>query len=245
MNSTAQKLFRIISEKETNLAVAADVTTSEELLYLAETLGPEICVFKTHIDIINDYTPDLPKKLKEIADAHNFLIFEDRKFADIGNTVKHQYEDGIYKISSWADIINAHTLPGPGLIEGLREGAKNGQGLLLIAQMSSKGTLFTEDYTKATVAMAEKYSDFVMGFIAQEKMASNHKFITMTPGVSLDSQGDKLGQQYNTPHAVLVERGSDVMIVGRAITGAKNPLSEAQRFRKSGIQAFDQKSLLL
>lgn len=243
-NSIGRRLFKLMARKQTNLAIAADVTSASDLLNLAKTLGPEIAVLKTHIDIVNDFTPDLPRRLRDLADAHDFLIFEDRKFADIGNTVKHQFRDGIYRIASWADMINAHTLPGPGIIEGLRE-ASDGQGLLLLGQMSSKGSLFTPEYTAATVAMANAYPDFVFGFISQEKISDNPAHIHMTPGVSLASKGDLLGQQYNTPEAVLGERGSDVIIVGRAVIQAGDPCSEAKRFREAAMQAFDQKSLLL
>ena len=45
-NPVAQDLFRLMERKQSNLAVAADVTRAEELLNIARTVGPYICVFK-------------------------------------------------------------------------------------------------------------------------------------------------------------------------------------------------------
>ena len=132
----AKRLLILMENKKTNLSIAADVTSKQQLLEIADAAGPRICVLKTHIDILEDFDTETITQLLFLAEKHQFLIFEDRKFADIGNTVKKQYSQGIYKIASWADLVNAHTVPGPGIIQGLKEaGAPLQRGLLLLAQM--------------------------------------------------------------------------------------------------------------
>jgi orotidine 5'-phosphate decarboxylase subfamily 1 len=242
MNPTAVKLLNLMDEKQTNLAIAADVTTKEELIKIADTLGPEICVLKTHIDIVEDFGKELITELHNLSEKHNFLIFEDRKFADIGNTVKHQYRDGIYHISDWADIVNAHTVPGPGIIDGLKEvGLPKGRGLLLLAEMSSVGTLAKDNYTAETLKMAQENKDFVIGFITMRKLLDDPCFINLTPGVKLAAGGDNLGQQYNTPEKVIYEQQSDVIIVGRGIYQADDPTSEAKKYREAGWKAYQKR----
>ena len=238
-NPTAKKLFHIMEEKQTNLSIAADVITKQELLAIAENLGNEICVLKTHIDIIEDFDQDLIIQLQRLAEEKNFLLFEDRKFADIGNTVKHQYQNGVYHIADWAHITNAHTVPGPGIIEGLKEvGLPKGRGLLLLAEMSPKGNLATGEYTQASLKMAQENKDFVIGFITMKKLLDDPGFINMTPGVKLVEGVDALGQQYNTPELVIRQNESDIIIVGRGIYQAENPISEAKKYQEAGWKAY-------
>lgn len=238
-NQTAKKLLNIIEEKKTNLSIAADMTSGEQILSVLDKIGPEICMAKMHIDIVTDFSEEFINKLVELKEKHNFLIFEDRKFADIGNTVKMQYSQGIYHIVDWADIVNAHSVPGPGIIDGLREvGEPKGRGLVMLAEMSPEGNLATGEYTEKTLKMAEENSDFVIGFITMKKLLDNSSFINMTPGVKLVEGGDNLGQQYNTPEKVIKDQGSDIIIVGRGIYEADDPVSEAKKYKEAGWKAY-------
>lgn len=242
-NSLAKKLFNIMEDKQTNLSFSADVTSSEELLRLADLVGPHICMLKTHVDILEDFSQDFVAKLTQLSSKHNFVVFEDRKFADIGNTVKHQYAHGMYRIADWAQLINCHAVPGDGILAGLREAAvesgKPDRACVMIAQMSSAGNLCaTGDYAKQTVAMATANSDFVVGFICVEKVSADERFLHMTPGVSMSSAGDKLGQQYLTPEEVIGSRKSDIMIVGRGIYKAEDPVEAAIAYKQAGFEAY-------
>ncbi len=258
-----------------------------------------IALTQTHIDIIEDFSEDLITQLTKLSEELDFMIFEDRKFADIGdylslirlscvsplihplstiltilplcilmfvligNTVSLQYSSGVHHISSWSHITNAHPIPGDGIITGLSSvGLPLNRGLLLLAEMSSKGNLASglNGYTEETVQMARRHWEdgFVMGFIAMHRVqdtypsgsgsptsTSKQDFLILTPGVALSSKGDKMGQQYRTPREVIYESGCDVIIVGRGIYGIKGGeeevKAEAERYRVEGWKAYEER----
>jgi len=244
-----------MEKKKSNLAVSVDVTKSKDFLAIIDAVGPYVCLVKTHIDIIEDFDSTLIEELQALSSKHDFVIFEDRKFADIGNTVVLQYSAGVHKIASWSHITNAHAVPGPSIITGLKSvGLPLGRGLIMLAEMSSKGALTTGAYTEAAVQMARANRDFVIGFIAQSRMEGvaatkelpaedKEDFLVLTPGVGLESKGDAMGQQYRTPREVVVDSGCDVIIVGRGIYGNDPSLvdviaSKAERYRTEGWKAY-------
>ncbi|XP_060079952.1 uridine 5'-monophosphate synthase-like [Ylistrum balloti] len=234
-----RSLYTIMADKETNLCVSIDCTCSQELLQMVEKVGPHVCLVKTHIDMLEDFSTEVTDQLQRLADKHNFLIFEDRKFADIGKTVGTQYQGGMYKIASWAHITNAHPIPGPGIVSALADvGKPLGRGCLMVAEMSSAGNLATREYTKDVVKMAEANKDFVIGYICQSRLSADIDLIHMTPGVKIQMGGDSLGQQYVTPEMAVIERGADVIIVGRGITAASNPAEATRQYKQAGYQAY-------
>ena len=242
-NTISRNLFLLIEQKQTNLALSADVTKCDALLELADQCGPHICVLKTHIDILEDFKQDALQRLIKISQQHRFLILEDRKFADIGKTVQQQYQGGIYQIADWADLITVHSLPGPGCLSALQEvGLQKNRGVLLLAEMSSAGNLAGNEYSKATVSMAKDFPEFVIGFIAQHQISSDPRHIHFTPGVQLMNKNDSMGQQYNHPEFVIGEQGSDVIIVGRGIISADSPATTAKHYREISWYAY-QKAL--
>lgn len=63
------------------------------------------------------------------------------------------FSGGTFKIASWSDIVNAHVVPGSGVVKGLKEvGLPLQRGCLLVAEMSSQGSLATGKYTEAAVS---------------------------------------------------------------------------------------------
>jgi orotidine 5'-phosphate decarboxylase subfamily 1 len=160
--------------------------------------------------------------------------------------VKKQYSGGIYKISSWAHLINAHPLPGEGIIKGLKEcdseegGSMMCKGLLLIAEMSSQGSLFTPEYSTRAIDMAVNNMDFVVGFIAGRRLECRQDFIYFTPGIQFSNTSDSLGQKYKTPDDA-IRGGSDVIIVGRGIIDSKDQIMTAKDYRRKAWESYEKR----
>jgi len=160
-----------------------------------------------------------------------------------------QYSRGIHRISEWSHITNCHPVPGPGIVTGLSSvGLPLGRGLLLLAEMSSKGTLAKGSYTEDAFEMARAHRDFVIGFISMKRLGEEDDFLILTPGVGLDTKGDGMGQQYKTPREVILDNGCDVIIVGRGIygkgEGAESDviIGQAERYRGEGWRAYEERT---
>lgn len=151
----------------------------------------------------------------------------------------------MHKIASWAHITNAHAVPGPSVVKGLASvGFPLQRGLLLLAEMSVKGSLATGEYTQNAWKIAKENRDFVIGFIAQSRTESDQDFLILTPGVGLETVGDSMGQQYRSPQDVVVESGCDIIIVGRGIYSAVDQQEiqqRAEKYRDAGWKAYEER----
>ncbi|WP_278352336.1 orotidine-5'-phosphate decarboxylase [Chryseobacterium gleum] len=230
-HSVSKKLLETALAKKSNLIASADVTTTQELLEFAEKVGPHVIALKTHIDIISDFEYEKTiTPLKAIASKHQFLLMEDRKFADIGNTQELQFTSGVFKITDWADFVTSQVIGG---FESL-DCFKN-VGVVAIIGMSSKGTLTTASYREEALKVALSHPN-VIGGVSQNKLPE--ELLLFTPGINLADSGDGKGQQYNTPEHVFKTLHTDFIIVGRGIYKSDDPEASAITYKTEGWNAY-------
>lgn len=232
LHSKAKRILEIAVEKRSNLIASADVITTAELLDLAEKTGPHIVALKTHIDIITDFDYDntiVP--LLDLARKYNFLLMEDRKFADIGNTQELQYSYGVYKISNWADLITSQVIGGYQSLDYFHN-----SGVVAILSMSSQGTLTNSNYFEEAQKIALSHPN-VIGGVSQKPL--DDELLLFTPGVSLETGTDGKGQRYNTPEHVFQNLHTDFMIVGRGIYKSSDPEKASLEYKIAGWSAYE------
>ena len=155
---------------------------------------------------------------------------------------------GVYNIKAWSDIVTAHLISGPDIVDGLQAAwndANREGGVLLLAQMSSRGNLLSDDYTRNVVELGAAH-DGVLGFIgngsrpnelANLRQKVGQEKMIWTPGVNLEVGDGEMGQRYGDPYAAILA-GSDCIIVGSGIHGAKYPKVAAESYAQISWKAL-------
>ena len=239
-NSMVRQYMDVVCRKQTMVILAADLRTMDALADLIGAVGPYIAALKTHVDLVDDWTADGWSALCTLASEHDLLIFEDRKFADIGPISRGQMA-GVYDIRSWANVVTAHGISGPDIVDGLCAGwndvGREG-GVLLLAQMSSRGNLLGLDgYTDAMVSAGIANAG-VFGFIgngsrpaelSELRAKIGDKKLIWTPGVNLAVGDGEMGQRYGDPSEAILS-GSDGIIVGSGIYKSDSPQDVAKAY---------------
>ena len=243
----AKTFMEVACRKQSLVCLAADRYTMAELFDLLTAVGSSIAALKTHVDLIDDWTAEEWGRFCILAQEMDLLIFEDRKFADIGKISRKQM-GGIYNIQEWSDLVTAHLISGPDIVDGLQgawSDASREGGVLLLAQMSSRGNLLNPDYT-STVVEAGRNHPGVFGFIGNgsnaesvrklRDMVGEEKMI-WTPGVNIATGDGEMGQRYGDPYEAVMA-GSDCIIVGSGIHGAEDPATAAAAYAEASWRAL-------
>ncbi|VDM10974.1 unnamed protein product [Wuchereria bancrofti] len=241
-NTLNKKLLEIMNKKKTCLCIAIDITKCEEIIKIIEQTAGYICAVKLHADVIEDFSDAFVQKLTLLANNLDFIIFEDRKLADTGYTTNLQLTKGPFKIASWAQIVTVHVLSGQPVLNVVRKivsqpGTKL-NGCLLVIEMSSGSFTKSKQYLNDALELAKNNRDIVSGFICQKRCANIPGFLYWTAGVHMDAMSDGIGQNWRTIENAIGIDGNDIVIVGRAITGAADINTQVRRYRDAAWESF-------
>ena len=243
----ARAYMEVACRKQSLVCLAADRKTMAGLNQLLDDVGPHIAALKTHVDLIDDWSKEEWSLFCNKAKKMDLLIFEDRKFADIGKISRDQM-GGIYDTRNWADLVTAHLISGSDIVDGLQAGwqdvGRDG-GVLLLAQMSSRGNLLSPQYTDKVVELGIKHKG-VFGFIgngskpnelSELRSKVGEGKLIWTPGVNLAVGDGEMGQRYGSPDDA-IKAGSDCIIVGSGIHKSDDPSGSAKSYAEVSWKAF-------
>ena len=190
---------------------AADVSSMKQLFEQLDIYGEKISVLKLHIDIFNYFTQDNLKRLIDYKERYNLLLWEDRKFADIGNIMIKQISNSIYCYLDWVDMFSIHCISGHESVSAITI-AFPGLKWILIGQLSSSENLIDNKYTNSCKQIYKSIPN-VVGIVCQEYLGP--KYIHIVPGISKYIESDKQGQYYST---IEQKKFADFYVVGRSIS---------------------------
>jgi orotidine-5'-phosphate decarboxylase len=216
--------------------VALDLPTLEEAELLARTLRDHVGGFKVGLELLMSEGPDVVSRIADLG----LPVFADAKLHDIPITVENAANALASRGARW---VTAHVGGGirmlAAAVAGLNSGSVSGKtGLLGVTVLTSldEGDLEALGVTRSVQAQTLELARLAQssgaeGVICSPLEVSSIKSIApglkvVTPGIRLEGSGTDDQKRTSTPIEAL-EAGADMIVVGRAITGAVDPAAAA------------------
>lgn len=219
-----------------DVIIACDFPGRSETLAFLDKFTEEKPFVKIGMELFYGEGPDIVREVK----ARGHQIFLDLKLHDIPNTVGRSMRN-LARLG--VDMTNLHAAGGSHMmkaaLEGLEEGAAGKRPLLIAVtqltstsqQMMQEELLIPGSLTKVVASYASNaHAAGLDGVVCSPlevevvKEWCGSEFLAVTPGIRYPdgNQGDQ--SRVTTP-LVAASLGSDYIVVGRPITGEKDPVA--------------------
>jgi orotidine-5'-phosphate decarboxylase len=217
------------------IIVPLDVPTAQGARKLIQAIGGTVGFFKIGNQLFTSAGPDIVKEVR----SSGSKVFLDLKYHDIPNTVRHAVESAC---ALDVDMLTIHLSGGRAMCEAAVVGRGISNVLILgvtvltslndaaLSEIGFRGSV--EDEVLLLAKLAKNVG--ITGLVAspQELGILRNRFgslfTTVIPGIrpTWSEAGDQ--QRILTPRQA-TDAGADYLVIGRPITGAKDPKEAVQR----------------
>jgi len=223
---------------ENKIIIPLDLDHSSAI-NIAKKLNPDLCRLKVGSQL---FTSSGPKIISELNDL-KFDIFLDLKFYDIPNTVYESVKSAV-DLGVW--MVNVHASGGAKMLESAKKAIESANSSTILIAVTILTSFSKENMANLGISDLDKHI-LNLGKLAYDcgldgvvcastdtqsiKKNFGKNFLAVTPGIrpawsSLDDQS-----RVSTP-AEALRNGSDFLVIGRPITGSKDPIKALERIYK-------------
>jgi len=223
---------------ENKIIIPLDLDHSSAI-NIAKKLNPDLCRLKVGSQL---FTSSGPKIISELNDL-KFDIFLDLKFYDIPNTVYESVKSAV-DLGVW--MVNVHASGGAKMLESAKKAIESANSSTILIAVTILTSFSKENLENLGISDLDKHI-LNLGKLAYDcgldgvvcastdtqsiKKNFGKNFLAVTPGIrpawsSLDDQS-----RVSTPVEAL-RNGSDFLVIGRPITGSKDPIKALERIYK-------------
>ncbi len=221
------------------LCVALDGSDRRWIVDSARRLGPEVGWIKVGLEAFTAFGPELVREVEGFGAS----VFLDLKLHDIPNTVARAVSNCV---KSGAGMLNVHAAGGREMMSAAVAAARQADpsGATKLIAVTLLTSLSSEDLAVLGICgqphdVVARWSELARdlgldGVVAsaqeaqQIRLACGQDFLIVTPGIRPSQARGDDQRRVMTP-AQAVGAGADILVVGRPITRADDPVAAARR----------------